>query len=233
MGGLCWIDPYPVPDESSLSTADLSRGPHLRRRDLPPCPERPGVNPVGDQEAHRVIDRPPAGDDQKSVCSIGGPAAAAAAPTLASAVPTTARAAPRRRCRAGVITSQQQGAASSFAWAELNARGPDDALPFYQSVFGWGIRRSELPDSPDYVEFLVDGESVAGATELDALGPVGTPNYWLVYFGVDDVHIAFVKATGLGAAELVAPLDFPGGRFAIVSDPQGAVFGLLKAEPQG
>ena len=126
-----------------------------------------------------------------------------------------------------------QGDKSTFAWAELNARGRDDALAFYQSVFGWGIRRSEIPDSPDYVEFLVDGESVAGATELDAQGQGGTPNYWLVYFGVDDVDVAFVKATNLGAAEIVAPLDFPGGRFAIVSDPQGAVFGLLKAEPQG
>jgi predicted enzyme related to lactoylglutathione lyase len=28
------------------------------------------------------------------------------------------------------------------------------------------------------------------------------------------------------------PADFPGGRFAIVTDPQGASFGLLKAEPQ-
>jgi predicted enzyme related to lactoylglutathione lyase len=26
---------------------------------------------------------------------------------------------------------------------------------------------------------------------------------------------------------LVAPFDFPGGRMAIVSDPQGAAFGLM------
>jgi uncharacterized protein len=128
---------------------------------------------------------------------------------------------------------QKQGEAASFAWAELNARSRDDALAFYQSVFGWGIRRSELPDSADYVEFLVDGESVAGAAELNPQTPAGAPNYWLVYFGVDDVDVAFVKATGLGATEIVAPLDFPGGRFAIVTDPQGAVFGLLKGEPQG
>jgi hypothetical protein len=127
---------------------------------------------------------------------------------------------------------QKQGEKSTFTWAELNARGRDDALAFYQSVFGWGIRRSELPDSPDYVEFLVDGESVAGATELNPQTPPGAPNYWLVYFGVDDVDAAFDKAIGLGASEIVSPLDFPGGRFAIVTDPQGAVFGLLKGEPQ-
>jgi len=27
-------------------------------------------------------------------------------------------------------------------------------------------------------------------------------------------------------------MDFPGGRFAIVSDPQGAAFGLLKMAPR-
>jgi predicted enzyme related to lactoylglutathione lyase len=30
---------------------------------------------------------------------------------------------------------------------------------------------------------------------------------------------------------MLAPQDFPGGRFAILSDPQGAVFGLLKMKP--
>lgn len=36
----------------------------------------------------------------------------------------------------------------------------------------------------------------------------------------------------LGARELVEPQDFPGGRFAIVMDPQGASFGLLKTRPR-
>jgi predicted enzyme related to lactoylglutathione lyase len=31
---------------------------------------------------------------------------------------------------------------------------------------------------------------------------------------------------------MVAPQDFPGGRFAIVADPQGAVFGLHKVTPR-
>jgi predicted enzyme related to lactoylglutathione lyase len=29
---------------------------------------------------------------------------------------------------------------------------------------------------------------------------------------------------------MMAPDDYPGGRFAILSDPQGAVFGLLKGK---
>jgi predicted enzyme related to lactoylglutathione lyase len=31
---------------------------------------------------------------------------------------------------------------------------------------------------------------------------------------------------------MLPPQDFPGGRFAIVSDPQGASIGLLKTTPR-
>ncbi len=130
----------------------------------------------------------------------------------------------------GMAGFQRQGT-NAFAWAELNARGRDSALPFYEQVFGWSLRRSEMPGgAPEYVEFQVDGESIAGANELDP-SMAGAPNHWLVYFGADDVDGAFDKAVGLGAQEIVRPQDFPGGRFAIVADPQGAAFGLLKTDP--
>jgi predicted enzyme related to lactoylglutathione lyase len=45
---------------------------------------------------------------------------------------------------------------------------------------------------------------------------------------VDDVDKSHQKSIGLGAQEMLAPQDFPGGRFSILSDPQGASFGLLK-----
>jgi uncharacterized protein len=118
---------------------------------------------------------------------------------------------------------------NSFGWAELNARGIEKALPFYQQAFGWTTKRSAVPDAPDYFEFQVDGESIAGATEMNPMVPAETPSYWLVYFGVDDVKGTFDKAIGLGARQLVEPQSYPGGEFAIVSDPQGAAFGLFKS----
>jgi predicted enzyme related to lactoylglutathione lyase len=48
---------------------------------------------------------------------------------------------------------------------------------------------------------------------------------------VDDVDTSFKKAVDGGGTEMLAPQDFPGGRFAIVADPQGASFGLLKMKP--
>ncbi len=117
---------------------------------------------------------------------------------------------------------------SSFGWAELNARGIERAIPFYNRVFGWTGTTRDVEGAPPYTEFGLGGESVAGGMEMSPMVPAQVPSYWMVYFRVDDVDGSFRKAIEAGAHEMVAPHDFPGGRFAILSDPQGAVFGLLK-----
>jgi uncharacterized protein len=121
----------------------------------------------------------------------------------------------------------------SFGWGELNARGIDKAVAFYTKVFGWGTRVSPMGEGqPDYVEFMLGDESIAGGTEMNPMVPAGVPSYWMVYFSVDDVDGSFKKAIAGGAREMLAPMDFQGGRFAILADPQGATFGLLKTTPR-
>ncbi|CAN5246794.1 VOC family protein [soil metagenome] len=125
----------------------------------------------------------------------------------------------------------KSGGEGQFGWAELSARGLQKTLPFYKSVFGWDARTSAAtaPDQPPYTEFKVGDQSIAGAIEMPAMVPTEVPSYWMPYFSVKDVDGTFKKARDAGAKELVAPEDFPGGRFAIVEDPQGAAFGLLRS----
>ena len=120
------------------------------------------------------------------------------------------------------------GKANAYGWAELNARGVEKAKSFYKKVFGWGEKKSEMAEGMEYTEFLAGGESIAGGMEMNPMVPAEVPSYWLAYFTVADVDAAYNKATEAGAKTLLEPQDFPGGRFAIVSDPQGASFGLLK-----
>lgn len=123
----------------------------------------------------------------------------------------------------------QTDAPGSFGWAELNARGVDRVLPFYTAVFGWSVKSSPMGEGqPPYNEFQIGGQSVAGAWEMNPTVPAEVPSYWQIYFAVDDVDAAFRKALDLGAEEMVAPQDYPGGRFAILSDPQGASIALLQ-----
>jgi uncharacterized protein len=117
---------------------------------------------------------------------------------------------------------------NAYGWAELNARGVEKAIRFYEQVFGWTHKTTELPgDAPPYTEFQIGGQSVAGAMEMNPQIPAGVPSYWMPYFTVINVDEAYEKALKAGGKEMVSPAEYPGGRFAIVSDPHGAAFGLL------
>lgn len=123
-------------------------------------------------------------------------------------------------------------APNSFAWAELNTRGLESVKPFYQKVFGWGIKTSPMGEGqPAYTEWQVNGQSIAGGMEISGRVPAQVPPHWLVYLGVGDPDATANKAAELGGKVNFPPTDFPGGRFAVLSDPQGAVFGVLRMNP--
>jgi len=122
----------------------------------------------------------------------------------------------------------QLGQPNTYAWAELNTRGIDKAREFYKKVFGWASKISPMgPNMPDYTEFQVDGQSQAGGMEM-TMQPANVPPYWMVYFASNDVDASTRKVKELGGNVMFEPMDFPGGRFSIVADPQGGAFGILK-----
>jgi predicted enzyme related to lactoylglutathione lyase len=119
---------------------------------------------------------------------------------------------------------------NSFGWGELNARNVEQAIPFYETVFGWTHRTNPAAEGqPAYTEFLKDGESILGAWEMNPSVPAHVPSYWQIYFDVDDVDASFEKAVALGAKPLVPPQTAMGQRFAILNDPQGAGFGIVRS----
>jgi predicted enzyme related to lactoylglutathione lyase len=124
----------------------------------------------------------------------------------------------------------QTHGSNTFGWAEDNAHGVEKVVPFYQRVFGWEPKTSGSGREA-YTEFLIDGESTLGATEMSPAFPASVPSHWLVYFTVDDVDTAHVKAIEAGARELAPPADFSYGRMSIVADPEGAAFGMLTLAP--
>ena len=80
-----------------------------------------------------------------------------------------------------------------------------------------------------YTVFEVGGRMVGGTT---APQMPGVPNHWHVYFEVADADAAAAKAAELGGTVIVPPFDIPVGRIAVVGDPQGAVFSIIKSVPQ-
>ena len=117
----------------------------------------------------------------------------------------------------GAMAGFSASGAGSFGWPELNARGVERAIAFYREVFGWSARTSPMGEGqPDYTEFLLDGESIAGGQEMQPMVPAQVSSHWLPYFKVADVDGWFRSALDQGSREMVAPMDFPGGRFAIL-----------------
>jgi predicted enzyme related to lactoylglutathione lyase len=115
----------------------------------------------------------------------------------------------------------------TFCWSELMSDDIDASSKFYADAFGWGVNRNEADGVVQYVEFQVDGRSIAGMMPRPAEVPAEVPANWLVYFAVADADEAIAKAIDLGAASIVPAMDIPIGRFGVLMDPLGAAFALI------
>ena len=120
------------------------------------------------------------------------------------------------------------GAAGVFVWDELGTTDADGAQRFYEAVFGWTTK--DMGEDFGGYRILQRGEEqVAGLMKNP---DPSIPAMWTPYVGVEDTDATCKKATELGAQVIVEPMDVPTvGRFAILKDPQGAVFGIIKGEP--
>ena len=124
------------------------------------------------------------------------------------------------------------GEAGSFAWNELNTRDLTAAKAFYTEVFGWEPSDVDM-GAMSYTEWKLGDRSVAGMLPMPDMVPAEVPAHWLVYFAVDDTDATVSKATGAGATTLVPPTDIPPGRLAVLSDPDGAAFAVIKMNTTG
>lgn len=111
-------------------------------------------------------------------------------------------------------------------WSELATRDTASAGAFYAAVFGWEL---EHVTEMHYNIFKIGDEQVGGMLTIDENFPADMPAYWAVYFYTDDIDGTVGAATTAGATVMMPPTPIEGvGRFAVVADPQGAVFSLLE-----
>jgi uncharacterized protein len=116
-----------------------------------------------------------------------------------------------------------------FVWYELCTADPAAAADFYASVVGWTVKPSGLPGI-DYRLACLGDRPVAGIMTLPPEQMPPRP-VWFGYIAVDDVDAKANEIEAAGGSIHKAPENIPTiGRFAVVSDPQGAVFMLFKGE---
>lgn len=116
---------------------------------------------------------------------------------------------------------------SRFVWYDHVTPDTEGAAAFYTKVVGWGTQPWDGP--MPYTMWTVDEAPVGGLMSLPAeAGQM--PPHWLGYVGVADVDASAKQAAKLGGTVMKEGTDIPDvGRFAVVADPQGAVFCLFSS----
>lgn len=127
----------------------------------------------------------------------------------------------------GHIGAGRVNDASCLCWNDLVTSDPDGAIRFYSALFRWEV--AELDGAGGYRIIRNDGRSNGGVMPADLFGESGG-SYWLAYFNAGDLDAALATATGAGGRVIAGPRVVPAGRFAVLADPQGAVFGLIEGE---
>jgi predicted enzyme related to lactoylglutathione lyase len=117
----------------------------------------------------------------------------------------------------------------ALCWTELTTTDTKAAEAFYTNLLGWTPKHS-APGSPmEYTEFSVNGTPSIGMMPKPNEMPAHIPSYWMPYFQVANLDASVAKAKELGGRVMVGPQDIPNtGRFAIASDPQGAMFAVFE-----
>src|SRR4051794_21804410 len=131
------------------------------------------------------------------------------------------------------MTASGPNPKGDFIWYELMTPDPEGSKSFYDAVVGWDIGEG-VAEYNGYRMINAPGGSFAGGVlpltpEMQQEGARPT---WLGYVNVADVDGAVAAIVQAGGRALVPGMDIPNvGRIAMVTDPQGAPFYVMKPIP--
>ncbi len=117
----------------------------------------------------------------------------------------------------------------NFVWYDYMAKDIDKAIAFYGETVGW---KAQKWGDQGYRMLMVGTTAVGGITDLSPEArSKGTPPHWLSYIETDNVDDIVKRCTKLKGTVVSQPRDIPTvGRVAILRDPQGATFGVVRSE---
>lgn len=116
-----------------------------------------------------------------------------------------------------------------FIWFDLATPALSQQQAFYQDVFGWTYRSPGV-SGDDYVLVLNQGRAIAGMFHTAPPGGEQDGATWIALMSVDDVDVAARTARTAGGEVELDPASVPSrGRHALLRDPAGALFGVLRS----
>jgi hypothetical protein len=124
-----------------------------------------------------------------------------------------------------------------FMWHQLLTRDVPGAKKFYSSLTGW--KTQPWPLDPTFTVCHSGDVPTAAMMAMVPEFPADVPPHWMSYIGTRDVDGIAEAAVLAGGYIVKQPSDMKGaGRYAVLADPQGAVFAIIdpenaRAEPAG
>jgi predicted enzyme related to lactoylglutathione lyase len=121
-------------------------------------------------------------------------------------------------------------ALNRFCWNELATTDATACARFYGDLFGWTSTTKQIGPMA-YTTFQEGGQDAGGMLQMTAEW-AGVRPHWMAYVAVADTDACTRRIAALGGKVCVEPTDIPMGRFAVVEDPTGAVFSIIKLAAQ-
>ena len=110
---------------------------------------------------------------------------------------------------------------------EIQTSNAEKVQEFYRNLFDWHV------DTSNPMEYgIVDTHTERGINGgIGGTGPADHPNRVTFYVEVDDLEASLNKAQELGGKTMMPVTVIPNmATFALFSDPEGNVVGLVKSE---
>ncbi len=111
----------------------------------------------------------------------------------------------------------------SLTWNELNTANVQEAVGFYETVFGHTSQAMTRSSGAAYA-FLLSGQRPVAAVNEAA----DEPSEWLVYFAVEDMEAALNVVESSGGTVLWGPKRAVTGILAELADSAGARFRVIQ-----
>jgi uncharacterized protein len=129
--------------------------------------------------------------------------------------------------------AEAQPSAGGFIWYELMTSDGEGAKAFYDALVGWTVGEAVAEFNGYRMIARSDGGFAGGVMQIsDQMAQHGARPGWLGYIHVEDVDAKVASIEAAGGKTWMGATDIPNvGRIALVSDPQGAPFYVMKPIP--
>jgi predicted enzyme related to lactoylglutathione lyase len=117
-----------------------------------------------------------------------------------------------------------------FIWYELLTDNTDLAQSFYGNVLDWEFNDSGQAEMDYTIITAKASADIGGMLQITPeMRAGGAQPIWLGYIAADDVDACIERIITAGGTEIMPATDIPDiGRLAMVSDPQGALFYIMR-----